>query len=182
MGDVTTLPRGRPYTGADLETMPDDGRRYEVVDGALLVTPSPSLRHQWVSSNLIKVLQAAAPHELRVLHAPLDLVLDEATVLQPDLLVVPAADLKDPDQPLRPRLVVEILSPATRTVDLTLKRSRYETAQIGSYWVVDPHEPSITAWQLVDERYVDVGHAEGDELFEVAVPFTVRLCPADLLT
>lgn len=116
----------RAYTRTDLDTMPDDGRRYELIDGTLLVTTSPSLRHQAVSSNLIRVFHASAPAALRVLHAPLDLVIDEATVLQPDLLVVPSADLHRPEQPLRPLLVVEILSPATRRVDLTLKRSQYE--------------------------------------------------------
>lgn len=182
MGDVTTLPRGRAYTRADLETMPDDGHRYEIVDGALLVTPSPSVLHQAVSSNLIRVFQASAPSALRVLHAPLDLVLDEDTVLQPDLLIVPTADLNRPEQPVRPLLVAEILSPTTRRVDLTLKRSRYEAAGIASYWVVDPDVPSLTAWQLLDGRYVDAAHAEGDELFEVSIPFGVRLRPGDLLT
>lgn len=181
MGDVTTLPRGRAYTRADLETMPDDGRRYEIVDGALLVTPSPSLLHQAVSSNLIRVLQSSAPATLRVLHAPLDLVIDEATVLQSDLLVVPSADLHRPEQPLRPLLVVEILSPASRRVDLTLKRSRYEAAGIASYWVVDPDVPSLTAWQFRDVRYVDAAHAEGAGTYDATVPFAVRLCPAELL-
>lgn len=182
MGSVTTLPRGRAYTRADLDTMPADGRRYEIVDGALLVTPSPSVLHQAVSSNLIRVFQTSAPADLRVLHAPLDLVLDEATVLQPDLLIVPTADLRRPEHPVRPLLVVEILSPTTRRVDLTLKRSRYEAAGIVSYWVVDPDVPSLTAWQLLDGRYVDAAHAEGDEMFEAATPFPVRLRPVDLLT
>lgn len=182
MGDVTTLPRGRPLTRADLETMPDDGHRHELVDGALLVTPSPSLLHQAVSSNLIRVFQASAPAALRVLHAPLDVVLDEDTVLQPDLLVVPAADLHRPEQPVRPVLVVEILSPATRRIDLTLKKSRYEASGIASYWVADPGTPSLTAWQLLDGRYVDAAHAEGDEVFEVLAPFACRLRPGDLLT
>lgn len=182
MGDVTTLPRGRAYTRADLETMPDDGHRYEIVDGALLVTPSPSLPHQVMSSNLIKALQSSAPADLRVLHAPLDLVLDQATVLQPDLLVVPAADLHRAETPLRPLLVVEILSPATRRVDLTLKRSRYEAARIASYWAADPDVPSLAAWQLRDGRYVDAARAEGDEVFEVSIPFSLRLRSGDLLT
>lgn len=181
MGAVTTLPRGRAYTRADLETMPDDGHRYEIVDGALLATPSPSLLHQAVSSNLIKVLQASAPAGFRVLHAPLDFVIDEATILQPDLLVVPAADLHRADQPLEPVLVVEILSPTTRRVDLTLKRSRYEAAGVASYWAVDPVVPSVTGWQLVDGRYVDAAHVEGDELFEASTPFGVTLRPLDLL-
>lgn len=59
--------------------------------------------------------------------------------------------------------------------------SSYETARIATYWVVDPDAPSLTAWQLVDGQYVEVGRAEGDELFELAVPFAVQLRPSDLL-
>lgn len=103
-------------------------------------------------------------------------------MLQPDLLVVPKADLHRPGRPMRPLLVVEILSPTTRRVDLTLKKTRYEGATIAWYWVVDPDDPSLTAWQLSDGRYVDAGHAEGDEVFEVSTPFAVRLRPGDLLT
>jgi len=79
-------------------------------------------------------------------------------------------------------LVLEILSPATRRADLTLKRSRYEAAGIATYWVVDPDVPSVTGWQLREGRYVDAAHAEGDEVFEVSTPFAVRLRPGDLLT
>jgi Uma2 family endonuclease len=77
---------------------------------------------------------------------------------------------------------VEILSPATRRADLTLKRSRYEAAGIASYWVMDPDIPSLTGWQLRDGRYVDAAHVEGDEVFEVSTPFAVSLRPGDLLT
>ena len=69
MEAVTTLPRGRALTVADLETMPDDGHRYELIDGALIVTPAPSPRHQRVSRNLLMALHAACPATLEVLCA-----------------------------------------------------------------------------------------------------------------
>ena len=181
MGTVTTLPRGTAFTRRDLYSMPDDGRRYEIIDGTLVVTPSPSRRHQWVSSSLIRLLQAAAPPELKVLHAPIDVALDDANVLQPDLLVVRVDEFKHPDKPLRSVMVIEILSPSTRRVDLTLKRSRYEAAGCPSYWVVDPDEPSVTAWELRDDGYVEAGHADGDQLLEVTFPFPMNVVPARLL-
>lgn len=180
MGTVTTLPTGRAFTRGDLEAMPDDGRRHELIDGTLVVTPAPSLRHQIVSSRLIELLLAAAPPDVQVLHAPTDVVLDDATVLQPDLLVVRVDDLEDESAPLRPVLVVEILSPSTRQVDLTLKRSRYEAAGCPSYWVVDPDEPSLIAWELDDSGYVERGHAMGHESLTVFAPFEVTVAPAAL--
>ena len=85
MGTVTTLPRGRPLTAADLETMPDDGHRYELIDGTLVVTPAPLMRHQLVSSNLHLLLGGSCPPDLRVLAAPTDVRFAADTVLQPDL-------------------------------------------------------------------------------------------------
>jgi len=181
MGDVTTLPRGRAYTRADLMAIPDDGHRYELVDGSLVVTPAPSLRHQQALLNLAVVLKSRCPVDLLVLVAPFDVALASDTVLQPDVLVARRSDLTDRDLPTAPVLAVEVLSPSTQRIDLTLKRARFAAAGCPAYWVVDPDAPSVTAWQLVDGRYVDAGHAEGDELFEVTVPFALRLRPADLL-
>ena len=61
MGTVTTLPRSRPLTRADLDAMPDDGHRYELIDGALIVTPAPSVGHQFSVGRLHLLLAAACP-------------------------------------------------------------------------------------------------------------------------
>src|SRR3954469_8788645 len=114
MGTVTVLPRGRALTRADLERMPDDGHRYELVDGTLVVTPAPSPRHQIVLARLHRLLADACPADLLVLFAPLDVTLDDSTVLQPDLLVSSAADFTDRDLPVAPLLALEVLSPSTR--------------------------------------------------------------------
>ena len=75
MGAVTTLPWSRPLTRADLETMPDDGHRYELLDGTLLVSPAPSPRHQRAVLGVRDALLVARPAHLRVYVAPLDVVL-----------------------------------------------------------------------------------------------------------
>jgi len=173
MGTVTTLPRGRPLTADDLDTMPDDGHRYELVDGTLVVTPSPSREHQLVSMRLSGHLDRHRPSELLVLTAPLDVRLADDTVLQPDVLVVVGEEFDDQAAPLRPLLAIEILSPSTRHVDLTLKRARYEAARCPTYWAVDPDAVELTAWELHEGAYVEAAHVSGEETFVAAQPFPV---------
>ena len=181
MGTVTALPRGRPLTRRDLEQMPDDGHRYELIDGTLIVTPAPSTRHQRASLQLSLLLAASCPADLQLLYAPFDVALDDHTVLQPDLLVARKADFTERDLPTAPLLAVEILSPSTRRVDLTLKRSRFEAAGCPSYWVVDPDEPSVTVWQLEGETYVEVAHVTGEGQVLVDAPYPVNFRPAALV-
>lgn len=181
MTDVTTLPRSRPLTRADLGAMPDDGHRYELLDGSLIVTPAPTWRHQSVVGRVYALLDAARPGPAhRVLVAPVDVVLADDTVLQPDVLVARRGDLSDRDLPTAPLLAVEVLSPSTRRIDLTLKRSRYEAAGCPAYWVVDLEVPSLMAWGLRDGGYELVADVRGEESYRAAVPYPVAVCPADL--
>ena len=181
MGTVTTLPRGRAFTRSDLDAMPDDGRRYELIDGVLIVTPAPVHLHQRMVLRLAILLVEACPDDLEVLTAPFDVALDDISILQPDVLVARRADFTKKDLPTAPLLAVEVLSPSTRRIDLTLKRSRYESAGCPSYWVLDPDQPSITVWQLGGTAYVDAGHAEGDESLQLPSPFPVDVVPAALV-
>jgi hypothetical protein len=91
--------RSRPLTRADLDDMPDDGHRYELIDGVLVVTPAPSWRHQTMLAGLNEVVRRACPGELQVLFAPFDVALDEDSVLQPDLLVARRSDFTARDLP-----------------------------------------------------------------------------------
>jgi len=180
MGLVTTLPFGQALTRADLAGMPDDGHRYELVDGALVVTPAPSYRHQVAVGHLHLLLSNACPPDLKVLLAPFDVVLADDTVLEPDLLVAPRRAFTSRDLPSAPLLAVEVLSPSTARIDTTLKRSRLESAGCASYWVVDPDEPSVTVWELRNGAYVEVAHVRGNETCALTVPFDVVLAPAAL--
>lgn len=174
------LPYGRALTRADLDSMPDDGHRYELIDGLLIVSPAPRIRHQRVAGRLHIVLDGVTPEHLEVLFAPVDVVLAEDTVIQPDLLVAPLEAFTERDLPAAPLLAIEILSPSTRGMDLLLKKERLQRAGCAHYWVIDPDEPSIVAWRLTDGVYVEVARASGAEPFEVAEPFPVRFTPASL--
>jgi Uma2 family endonuclease len=169
-----------PLTRDDLDRMPDDGHRYELVDGALLVTPSPRFQHQDAALALYRLLFAACPSDLYVMAAPFDVALSDDTVVIPDLLVAPRADFTERDLPIAPLLAVEVLSPSTRRIDLMLKWSRYQDAGVAAYWVVDPDTPSLIAWELQDGAYVQVAKVTGDETARLTGPFEVSIVPANL--
>lgn len=181
MEAMTTLSRSGPLTRAELDAMPDDGRRHELLDGVLVVTPAPRIAHQQAVVRLWAALDGASSAEHRVLVAPVDVVLDRTTVLQPDVLVARRTDLTVDALPAAPLLAVEVLSPSTRSVDLLLKKARYEAAGCPSYWVVDPDVPRLVAWDLVEGTYVEVADVSGDETFEARLPFPLSLAPRDLL-
>ncbi|MGH8774521.1 MAG: Uma2 family endonuclease [Jiangellaceae bacterium] len=176
------IPRGRPFVHEDLDAMPDDGRRYEIIDGVLIVTPGPSMRHQDRAGNLYTILRAARPsREWVVLFAPFDIRLADSTV-EPDILVARRSRFTEKNLPEAPTLAVEIHSPSTRRLDLTLKRARYEAAGTAAYWVVDPdpEHPGLRAWELRDDHYVEAAHATDDEPFSTVIPYPLTFTPADL--
>lgn len=179
--EAVGLPFGRPLGRAELEAMPDDGHRYELIDGVLIVTPGPASDHQGAAGELYSLLKAACLSNLKVYFAPFDVELAVDTILQPDLVVTRRGDVLERGIATAPLLAVEILSPSTRRFDLILKRSRYEAAGCVSYWVVDPHEPSILAWELRDGGYAEVGRASGEESLDLTLPFPVTVVPARLL-
>lgn len=181
MATVTALPFARPLTRADLETMPDDGHRYELIDGVLLVGPAPRLRHQTAVGNLHLLLRAACPEHLRVILAPFAVALADDTEVQPDLLVAPAAQFTDRELPGPPLLAVEVLSPSTRRIDLLLKRDRLQAAGVPSYWLVDPDEPSVLVLQLRAGVYVEAARVTGGSRRAVTAPYPLELVPADLM-
>ena len=181
MTAVTALPFSRPLTRADLDDLPEDGHRYELIDGVLVVSPGPQLGHQDVVGNLYLLLRAACPPELKVVLAPFAVVLADDTEVQPDLLVAARTQSTSKELPGPPALAVEVLSPSTRRVDLLLKRDRLQQAGCPSYWVVDPDEPSVLVLELRDGGYVEVAHLRGDEEHVVQQPFPVRLVPSELL-
>lgn len=170
-----------PMTYTDLQALPDDGRRHEIIDGIHIVTPGPIFVHQELVGGLYRALYAAKPSDYAVLMAPFDVVLDEYNVMEPDVLVAARADFTKKNLPTAPSLAVEVLSPSTRRYDLMMKRSRHEEAGTPSYWVIDPDGPTLTAWELVDSRYAEVASVTGDEAFEATLPFPVRIVPNELL-
>jgi Uma2 family endonuclease len=183
---VTTLTTPLPlpdggWTADDLDAFPDDGLRYELVDGVLLVSAAPSVVHQIALMGLLTRLHSAVPDDLRVLPAAVDVRFSPNRQLQPDIVVVCKADTAAHRLTGLPLLAVEVLSPSTRVIDLTLKRHIFEQGGIDSYWVLDPLRPSLTVVELRAGTYVEVARVDADEAFDAVLPFPVRVVPADLL-
>ena len=135
---------------ADLEAMPDDGRRYELIGGAIVMTPAPGPEHQRVSRRLVALLEAAMPPGHEVFDAPIDLDLHGGQRVQPDVVVVPTASIGGKRLSLPALLVVEIVSAGSTTHDTVTKRAVYAAAGIPAYWIVDPDRGIVTALRLDD--------------------------------
>ncbi|WP_410784960.1 Uma2 family endonuclease [Kribbella sp. C-35] len=177
---VETLEPGH-LTPADLETLPDDGKRYEVVDGVLLVTPSPLAIHQTAVVELTYVLRHCCPGDLKVLVAPMDYQPTPTRSVQPDVLACRREDVgrKTIVKPLL--LAVEVLSQSTSLADRVLERRLYEQAGVASYWIFDPAREELTVLELEGDTYVERAVVVGKEAFEAELPFPVRIVPADLV-
>ena len=185
MGAMTSLaaiPTGRPFTVDDPEAMPDDGNRYEVIDGMLIVTPAPGWHHQEMGLTIYVVLREACPRDLRVMAAPFALRTAHDSEVQPDVLVTRYVDLTPTNLPVAPLLVVETLSPSTALHDRNTKKAHYERMGVPSYWLLDPTAPgALTVFELRDGAYVQVAHVVGDEPHAAERPFPVTVVPARLL-
>lgn len=132
----------KEWTVADLEHLPDDGNRYEVIDGELLVTPAPNLDHQEAIARLHLLLAPyVAEHRCgHVVFAPADVTFSPRRGVQPDLFVVPLVDGRRPKRyadAARLLLAVEVLSPSTARADRVKKRRVYSEEAVGEYWIVD---------------------------------------------
>ena len=141
----------------DYLQFPDDGKRYEVIDGEVFVTPAPSPRHQGCLVNLTVLLatHVKARKLGRVLVAPCDVVLDPTNVVQPDLLFVSKAnDIIGPTCVRgAPDLVVENLSPSNEVYDRKRKFKSYESHGVPHYWILDPTKQTLEEYVLVEAAY-----------------------------
>jgi len=176
-------------TYRDYEALPNDGRRYEIHDGELSVTPSPSFDHQFISSRLyLHVAKWVEAHPGGVLlYAPLDVILsdrpDETSIVQPDILyMAPDRMAQTSRRGIEggPTLAVEILSPSTRTIDRVTKRGLYARYRVPHLWLVDPDARALEAFSLEGDRYVLAVSAAGRDAVDLP-PFTgLGLVPESL--
>jgi Uma2 family endonuclease len=158
-------------THSELRLMPDDGKRYELIDGEVSVTPSPSEKHQRVLGNLFLSISnhVKTKNRGRVYIGPFDVVFGEKTALQPDLLFVSTARLGiiGPEYVLgAPDLVVEVLSPYRQSYDRVTKMEQYALHGVTEYWVVDPTAESVENYVLADSRYELKGAFAGEEILQ----------------
>lgn len=172
------------WTFEDLYRLPDDGRWCEIVDGGLVMSPAPGMYHEYVSVQLRAVLagQVPAGHWLA---GPVNLDLHPSYRI-PDLAVVPLRLVRRGRVLLAPSetlLVVEVVSPGSRTTDRVTKPAEYAAAGIPGYWRVET-EPSValTAYALEpgEHAYTELGTWGGGQRAELSAPFPVRI-PIDEL-
>jgi Uma2 family endonuclease len=158
MAMTAVLQLERPYTAEDLANTPDDGQRYEVIGGELVVSPSPTTKHQRASIRLSRIfadyLERSESGE--AFAAPLDVVLGMHDIVQPDLIVVlqqHADRVTDAGIVGAPDIVIEITSPSSQRIDRIRKSATDATFGVPEYWIVDPETETILVQVLVDGRY-----------------------------
>jgi Uma2 family endonuclease len=175
-----------PFTVDDLDDMPDDGRRYELVDGMLYVSAAPGWLHQRAVLNLAFALHQAASPGFEVLFAPFAVQFSGRTQLQPDIVVTESRHFSRRGLYVPPLLVVEVLSESTQMYDRKVKRTVFEREGTPSFWLVEPSarpaEARLDVWQLGESgQYVHVAEVVGEELYEAVTPYPVAVRPADLV-
>ena len=153
-------------TYEDYAALPADGRRYEIHEGELSVTPAPGTRHQEVKANLFVALyHHVKEHGLgKLFDAPTDCLLSETTVVQPDIVFIETGRLpiiRERGIEGIPTLVVEVLSPSTAQMDRGSKGQLYARHAVPVYWIVDPEARTVDAYTLVEGRYRLAARVEG---------------------
>jgi Uma2 family endonuclease len=180
----TELPDDRPLTVEDLDLLPDDGNRYELDDGVLVVSPAPAVKHQLVLHRISVLLEQARPAGFLVLPGP-GVEMTKYQYRIPDLVVVRAGSVGFDDVSVTkpPILAIEIASPSTAMYDRNRKKDVYAGFGIASYWIVTPSldKPAVTAFELRRGRYREVAHVTGDEIFAATRPFRIDVVPAALV-
>jgi Uma2 family endonuclease len=162
---ATTLTKTWKYE--DLFDLPDDGKRYEIIDGALFEMPGPNSDHAIAVANLI-VLLAPVVRVFggRVLTAPLDIFLPGAEPVQPDIVVLLADRLHligNRGIEGVPDLLLEVLSPSNPEHDRLRKRALYARAGVREYWLVSPEAATVEVLVLAGDQYRTLVRAGGDE-------------------
>lgn len=174
----TTGWAARKLTYQDYLRFPDDGHRHELIDGAHIVTSTPSLRHQQIFRNLVfRLAQHLERHGGgEMIPAPFGVVFTLFDVVEPDLLYVSDTRkhiLSDSHVTGSPDLVVEILSPSTRARDEGAKLRLYDRSDVAEYWVVDPASDAIRVYRRSKGRLsivADLNLGQGDTLTSPLLP------------
>ena len=145
------------WTAEMVRTLPDDGKRYECVDGELLMSPAPSFPHQRIVLGLyVRLREYLARQPVgEAVVSPADIELDRHTLVQPDVFVVPIG-AAGPPRSWRDveglLLAIEVLSPSTARYDRIVKRGKFQRAGVPEYWVVDLDARLVERWRPGDER------------------------------
>jgi Uma2 family endonuclease len=173
---MIVCPNAPPLTVEDYRSLPEAGPRYQLIEGDLYMAPAPNRFHQEISRNLqVKLFLYLRESGLgKIFDAPFDVYLDETNVYQPDLIVVlndRLAILTEAGAEGAPNLVIEILSPKTRRLDLEQKRKAYPRFGVPELWIVDPEPKLTTQYRFaLDGGVATVTTSENDNLTSPLLP------------
>ena len=170
------------WTAEMVRALPDDGNRYEVVDGELLVTPAPTRLHQRAAQELWRLLTdyARGVGFGEAMMSPADIELDPHGMVQPDVFVdglVAGRPANEWNVGAPLLLAVEVLSPTTARADRTIKRRRFQRAGVPEYWIVDVDARVVERWRPGDERPEVLGETIAWRPVPGADPQTIALAP-----
>ena len=160
---------------------PEDGVRYELLDGVLVMSPGVSKFHWRVTQNLANLMKEGGKGRFEAIGPPFDWYINESRYFEPDLLVIPLVDENIRRFEGVPVLAVEIISEFSRPRDLGFKKTLYAEAGLQWYWVVDPDVPELIVFRLDGHRFVEHARVAGDEIYETNEPLPVRVVPKELL-
>ncbi|ONI79630.1 hypothetical protein ALI144C_22900 [Actinosynnema sp. ALI-1.44] len=173
---------GEPLTRRDLESITDERHRYELVDGTLIMSPSPRPLHQRAVARVLAALARVCPAGCEALPAPVDVWINDDTVLIPDVVVGRREAFTERALIGAPELVVEVVSPSSDYIDRFLKPARLAAAGCPHYWLIDPRTPSISCYALEDGAYTLAADAHGTDAITLTEPYPLTLVPEDLVT
>ena len=168
------------WTVADLAGLPDDGQRYEVIDGELFVTPAPSLRHQDAIAALHLLLAPYVAKE-RIGHlvfAPADVTFSPRRGVQPDLFVASLVNGRRPRESSEIRgllLAVEVLSPSSVRADRVVKRALYRDEGVAEYWLIDLDARAVERSTPADSKVKIIAETLSWRPKVAASPLTIDL-------
>jgi Uma2 family endonuclease len=139
-------------TYKEFAELPDDGKRYELIEGELILNASPVTRHQQIVRRILASLDRYFMDHGggEVFVSPLDVVLADDVVLEPDLMVIRSERMSivaKKNIQGAPNIVIEVLSESTRRKDQIIKRKLYERFGIDEYWLVDPDHDNFTIYR-----------------------------------
>jgi len=152
------LTQRKVFTYQDYLELPEDSHQYQVINGELVMAPAPYTIHQGVSANIFDALKSFMKETRigKVLYAPVDVVLSETNVFQPDILFVANENSKiisEKNITGAPDLVIEILSPSTGYYDLTEKKEIYAEFGVKEYWIVDPKKQWVEIYANETKKF-----------------------------
>ncbi len=153
---VVGPPQGR-WTYADWENLPEDGNRYEIIDGVVYMSTSPSAFHQWIIKRLVTKIGTQAEEQglAYIYFAPIGVVMPGCDPIQPDFVIVRAGrESIIHERGIRgvPDLIAEVLSPGNHDYDEEVKKAAYENAGVPEYLIIDPVTRTVRHYQLNDNR------------------------------